>query len=100
MFRSSVIVNKGKAQVYIAENCDEKEYKKLVQALCQEHQIPLIKVRNKYLILFQNNIDRTTNIANVMITKDIFIYDILHFLVLPPNNTNLIGMSMYNYCVV
>ena len=24
-------------------------------------------------------------------------YDILHFLVLPPNNTNLIGMSMYNY---
>ena len=26
MFRSSVIVNKGKAQVYIAENCDEKPW--------------------------------------------------------------------------
>merc|ERR1712126_152375 len=28
----------------LAENCDEKEYKKLVQALCQEHGIPLTKV--------------------------------------------------------
>merc|ERR1712045_248263 len=28
----------------LAEGCDEKEYKKLVQPLCQEHQIPLIKV--------------------------------------------------------
>merc|ERR1712087_641756 len=28
----------------LAENCDEASYKKLVQALCQEHQIPLLTV--------------------------------------------------------
>ena len=28
----------------LAENCDEAGYKKLVQALCQEHQIPLLTV--------------------------------------------------------
>ncbi|CAB3370758.1 small ribosomal subunit protein eS12 [Cloeon dipterum] len=28
----------------LAENCDEPMYKKLVQGLCNEHQIPLIKV--------------------------------------------------------
>ncbi|KAL4720383.1 hypothetical protein ACJJTC_009226 [Scirpophaga incertulas] len=30
----------------LAENCDEASYKKLVQALCNEHQIPLVKVDN------------------------------------------------------
>jgi len=30
----------------LSENCDEPLYKKLVQALCTEHQIPMIKVDN------------------------------------------------------
>ncbi|KAF5275097.1 hypothetical protein FQA39_LY07034 [Lamprigera yunnana] len=30
----------------LAENCDEPMFKKLVTALCSEHQIPLIKVDN------------------------------------------------------
>ncbi|KAG6439126.1 hypothetical protein O3G_MSEX000506 [Manduca sexta] len=32
----------------LAENCDEAAYKKLVQALCNEHQIPLVKVNCCY----------------------------------------------------
>jgi len=30
----------------LAENCDEPMYKKLVQALCNEHNIPLLRVDN------------------------------------------------------
>lgn len=30
----------------LADNCDEPMYKKLVQALCNEHNIPLIRVDN------------------------------------------------------
>uniref|UniRef100_A0A6G1SHV6 40S ribosomal protein S12 n=1 Tax=Aceria tosichella TaxID=561515 RepID=A0A6G1SHV6_9ACAR len=34
----------------LAENCDEPMYTKLVEALCNEHEIPLIKVADKKLI--------------------------------------------------
>uniref|UniRef100_A0A9J2P4C5 40S ribosomal protein S12 n=2 Tax=Ascaris TaxID=6251 RepID=A0A9J2P4C5_ASCLU len=39
-----------KRQAYfcvLAENCDEPMYTKLVEALCTEHQISLIKVKDK-----------------------------------------------------
>lgn len=31
----------------LSENCDEPMYKKLVSALCMEHNIPLIKVNTR-----------------------------------------------------
>jgi len=34
----------------LAENCDEPQYSKLVEALCAEHGIPLIKVKDKKLL--------------------------------------------------
>lgn len=37
----------------LAENCDEPTYVKLVEALCHEHQISLIKVL--FLISFLSN---------------------------------------------
>lgn len=40
-------LDKRQAELCIlAENCDEPMYKKLVTALCSEHQIPLVKVDN------------------------------------------------------
>lgn len=30
----------------LADNCDQPAYKKLVEALCNEHQIPIIKVED------------------------------------------------------
>ena len=36
----------------LSENCDEPMYKKLVTALCMEHNIPLIKVGRKTLFSF------------------------------------------------
>ncbi|TRY70156.1 hypothetical protein TCAL_01228 [Tigriopus californicus] len=32
----------------LADDCDEPSYKKLVQALCQEHNIPLLTVDDKF----------------------------------------------------
>ncbi|KAK7084441.1 40S ribosomal protein S12, partial [Halocaridina rubra] len=34
----------------LAKNCDEPGYSKLVEALCQEHQIKLLKVDNNKLL--------------------------------------------------
>ncbi|EJW82184.1 40S ribosomal protein S12 [Wuchereria bancrofti] len=31
----------------LAENCDEPMYTKLVEALCNEHQIPLVRIKDK-----------------------------------------------------
>ena len=40
-------LGKGQALLCIkAENCDDDAYKKYVQALCQEHQIPFLTVPN------------------------------------------------------
>ena len=35
----------------LSENCDEPSYKKLVTALCMEHNIPLIKVSFVYICI-------------------------------------------------
>ena len=35
---------KKAALCVLAENCDEATYKKLVEAICKEHSIPLIKI--------------------------------------------------------
>ena len=44
-------LEKGQALLCIlAENCDEVAYKKRVQALCQEHRIPLLMVPDNMLL--------------------------------------------------
>ena len=44
-------LDKRKAHLCIlATNCDEAMYIKLVEALCGEHNIPLLKVRYSFLI--------------------------------------------------
>jgi len=45
LHESAKALDKRQAHLCVmAEDCDETMYKKLVQGLCQEHQIPLIKV--------------------------------------------------------
>ncbi|KAK4884971.1 hypothetical protein RN001_001242 [Aquatica leii] len=47
LHESTKVLDKRQAVLCIlAENCDEPMFKKLVSALCSEHQIPLIKVDN------------------------------------------------------
>jgi len=47
VFTDEALYSRRQAMLCIlADNCDEPMYKKLVQALCNEHQIPLIKVDN------------------------------------------------------
>lgn len=42
--KNVIIIRRQAVLCVLAENCDEAAYKKLVQALCNEHQIPLVKV--------------------------------------------------------
>ncbi|KAF5301145.1 hypothetical protein FQR65_LT08975 [Abscondita terminalis] len=47
LHESTKVLDKRQAVLCIlAENCDEPMFKKLVSALCSEHQIPLVKVDN------------------------------------------------------
>ncbi|KAK9892223.1 hypothetical protein WA026_019026 [Henosepilachna vigintioctopunctata] len=47
LHQAAKALDKRQAELCVlAENCDEPMYKKLVSALCAEHQIPLIKVDN------------------------------------------------------
>lgn len=55
------------------ENCDEDAYKKLVEALCSEHKIPLIKVADGKklgewagLCISSLNVCRWSNVNNII----------------------------------
>lgn len=53
----------------LADNCDEPMYKNLVQTLCSEHQIPLVKVdSNKKLGEWSGlcKIDKTGNSRKIV----------------------------------
>lgn len=59
-------LDKRKAHLCIlATNCDEALYKKLVEALCQEHNIPLLKVR-----IFVLNLSSQIIVFNLSLNDD------------------------------
>lgn len=73
----------------LAENCDEPMYKKLVTALCSEHQIQLIKVdNNKKLgewagLCKIDNTGRARKVVGcscVVITVSCFLFELLFIL--------------------
>ena len=42
------LIDRGEADIcFVAKNCDVKDYKELVKALCAEKDIPLIEVSNR-----------------------------------------------------
>merc|ERR1711862_153166 len=48
LHESAKYIDAGKAQVvFLAEGCDEPNYKKLVQGLCLEKNVPLVDVTDK-----------------------------------------------------
>ncbi|KAJ1928996.1 40S ribosomal protein S12 [Tieghemiomyces parasiticus] len=62
----------------LSDSCDEAEYVKLVEALCAEHKIPLIKVSDSKKLgewVGQCKIDREGNARNVVGASCVVICD-------------------------